>query len=218
LASEAPKAQGQPDTPYYPPLTGYATTRPFGSGAAGNRSGRMCVCARPRSGRDSISYCLGGTPIKRLPILVASGSMGDPGLEIGLGGVRVIVLVIPAVIPVVHRVRSVVGVLPLVVDVDVVVSLGLELLLLVLRIPLVAPRLVIGLRGAVIIVATRFAIVVITIGIVVLPILITVCSSARMGDDRRSHEHHCPQQRQKQLNLLNFFSSPKSPYRFFSDG
>jgi hypothetical protein len=149
-----------------------------------------------REGLDQL--LLGGTPIKRLPILVASGSMGDPGLEIGLGGVRVIVLVIPAVIPVVHRVRSVVGVLPLVVDVDVVVPLALELLLLVLRIPLVAPRLVIGLRGAVIIVATRFAIVVITTGIVVLPILIPVCSSARMGDHRRSHEHHCPQQRQKQ--------------------
>jgi hypothetical protein len=35
--------------------------------------------------------------------VVAGGFIGDPGLEIGLGGVRVVVLVVLAVIPVVLR-------------------------------------------------------------------------------------------------------------------
>jgi len=37
--------------------------------------------------------------------VVASGLVGDPGLEIGMGGVWVIVLVILAVIPVVPLMR-----------------------------------------------------------------------------------------------------------------
>jgi hypothetical protein len=39
-------------------------------------------------------------PVERLSIVIAGGFIGDPGLEIGVGGVRVIVLVILAVIPV----------------------------------------------------------------------------------------------------------------------
>ena len=44
-------------------------------------------------------------PVEALPVVVASGLVGDPGLEIGMGGVWVIVLVILAVIPVVPLMR-----------------------------------------------------------------------------------------------------------------
>jgi hypothetical protein len=57
-------------------------------------------------------------PVKRLPIVVASRLIGDPGFEIGLSGVRIIVLVVLTVIPGVTLVRLAVRGLPLVVDMD----------------------------------------------------------------------------------------------------
>ncbi len=86
-------------------------------------------------------------PVERLPIVVASGLIGDPGLEIGMGGVRVIVLVILAVIPVALLVRLAVRSLPPVVDMDVVPLLAIGPLLLVFRIVVLAPLT--GLRLAV---------------------------------------------------------------------
>ena len=73
-------------------------------------------------------------PVKRLPIVLTSRLIGDPGFEIGLSGVRVIVLVILAVIPGFPLVRLAVRGLPLVVDMDVVPLLAVERLRLVIRI------------------------------------------------------------------------------------
>src|SRR5215204_214775 len=149
--------------------------------------------------------------VERLPIVVASRLIGNPGLEIGLLGVGVIVLVVGAVIPVVPRVRFAVRGLPLVVDMDPVPILAVEGLLGVLLIVLVAPLR--GLRLTVIVGAIRFAVLEVTIGVVVLGILIAVCGSTLVGQDRRSHEHHCRQQPQKQHQPSQLFLLSKvSPY------
>src|SRR5215210_4761818 len=150
-------------------------------------------------------------PVERLPIVLASGLIGDPGLEIGMGGVRVIVLVILAVIPVALLVRLAVRGLPPVVDMDVVVLLAVGRLLLVFRIVLLAPLR--GLRRAVIFGAIRFTVLEVTIGVVVLGVLVPVCRSTLVGQDRRSHEHHRRQQPQKQHQPSQLFLLPKaSPY------
>jgi hypothetical protein len=63
--------------------------------------------------------------------VIARGLIGDPGLEIRMGALRVIVLVILAVIPVVLRVANAVRGPPLIVDMDVVVLVAVERLLVV---------------------------------------------------------------------------------------
>jgi hypothetical protein len=151
--------------------------------------------------------------VERLPIVVAIRLIGDPGLEIGLSGVRVIVLVVLAVIPVVPRVRVAVRGLPLVVDMDVVPLLAVERLLRVFLIVLVAPRILRGLIVAVILGAIRFAVLEATIGVVVLGLLMPVCGSTLVGQNRRSHEHHCRQQPQKQHQPSQLILLSKvSPY------
>src|SRR5215207_2362570 len=77
----------------------------------------------------SAQLCLGRI-VRRLPIVLASGLIGDPGLEIRMGGGPVIVLVILAVIPVVPPVRVAVRGLPQVGDIDPVPLLAVERLLL----------------------------------------------------------------------------------------
>src|SRR5215207_9375038 len=151
--------------------------------------------------------------VERLPIVVASRLIGYPGLEIWLGGVRVIVLVVGTVIPVVPLVRLAVRGLPLVVDMDPVPFLAVEGLLLVFLVVLVAPRILRGLIVAVIVGAIRFAVLEVTIGVVVLGVLVAVCGSTLVGQDRRSHEHHRRQQPQKQHQPSQLFLLPKaSPY------
>src|ERR671919_2623818 len=155
--------------------------------------------------------------VKRLPKVFAGRLIGDPGLEIGTGGVRVVVLVVGAVIPGVTLVRLAVRGLPLVVDMDVVPLLAVERLLLVFRIVVtitrrsITPLGVSGLLVAVVLGATRFAVLVERIGVVVLGVLIAVCGSTLVDQDRRSHEHHRRQQPQKhhQSSQL-FFSFPKA--------
>ena len=154
-------------------------------------------------------------PVKPLPIVVASRLIGDPGLEVGPGGVRVVVLVILAVIPGVTLVRLAVRGLPLVVDMDVVPLLAVERLLCVFLIVLVAPRIVRGLRIALILGAIRFTVLEVTIWVVVLGVLIPVCGSTLVGEDRRSHKHHRRQQRQEQHQPSQLILLPKaSPYQF----
>jgi hypothetical protein len=63
--------------------------------------------------------------------VIARGLIGDPGLEIRMGALRVIVLVILAVISVVLRVANAVQGPPLIVDMDVVVLVAVERLLVV---------------------------------------------------------------------------------------
>src|SRR5215208_6490064 len=152
--------------------------------------------------------------VERLPIVVASRLIGNPGLEIGLLGVGVIVLVVGAVIPVVPLMWCAIRGLPPVVDMDPVPFLAVEGLLRVLLIVLVAPLR--GLRLAVIVGAIRFAVLEVTIGVVVLGILIPVCGSILVGEDRRSHEHHCRQHRQKQHQPSQLYLLPKvSPCSIF---
>src|SRR5215211_863446 len=134
--------------------------------------------------------------VERLPIVVASRLIGNPGLEIGLLGVGVIVLVVGAVIPVVPLMWCAIRSLPLVVDMDPVPLLAVESLLRVLLIVLVAPLR--GLLLTVIVGAIRFTVLEVRSGVVVLGVLIAVCGSTLVGEDRRSHEHHCRQQRQEQ--------------------
>src|SRR5215213_5432751 len=128
-------------------------------------------------------------PVEGLPIVVASGLIGDPGLEIRMARVRVIVFVILAVIPVVPLVRVAIRGLP--------------------------PLSVRGLLVAVVLGAIRFAVLEVRSGVVVLGVLIALTRPRLPGQDRRSHKHHGRQQPQKQhqpsqLNLL-----PKaSPYHF----
>src|SRR5215208_2781110 len=149
--------------------------------------------------------------VERLPIVVASRLIGDPGLKIWLGGVRVVVLVVGAVIPVVPLMWCAIRGLPPVVDMDPVPLLAVEGLLRVLLIVLVTPLR--GLRLAVIVGAIRFAVLEVTSGVVVLGILIPVCGSTLVGEDRRSHEHHCRQQPQEQHQPSQLFLLPKaSPY------
>jgi hypothetical protein len=104
--------------------------------------------------------------------VIARGLIGDPGLEIRMGALRVIVLVILAVIPVVLRVANAVRGPPLIVDMDVVVLVAVERLLVVFRIVLVAPIILRGPRIAVIPGAIRFAVIEVSIGVVVLGVLI----------------------------------------------
>src|SRR5215208_2203469 len=111
-------------------------------------------------------------PVERLPIVIASGLIGDPGLEIGMGGVRVIVLVILAVIPVVPLVRVAIRGLPPVVDMDVVPLLAVGPLRFVFRIVVITPLGVTGPLVAVISGAIRFAVIEVNGGVVVLGVLI----------------------------------------------
>src|SRR5215212_7123002 len=126
-------------------------------------------------------------PVKRLPIVVASRLIGDPGLEIGTGGVRVVVLVILAVIPGLTLVRLAVRGLPLVVDMDVVPLLAVERLLLVFGIEVtitrrsITPPRVSGLRVAVVLGATRIAVLVETIWVVVLGVLVALTRTRLPG-------------------------------------
>ena len=69
-------------------------------------------------------------PVKRLPIVLAIRLIGDPGFEIRMGGVRVVVLVVLAVIPVVPLMGLAVRGLPIVVDMDPVPFLAVERLLM----------------------------------------------------------------------------------------
>src|SRR5918994_6392362 len=156
-------------------------------------------------------------PVKRLPIVVASRLIGDPGFEIGLGGVRVIVLVILAVIPGVTLVPRAIRGLPLVVDMDVVPLLAVERLLLVFCIVVtitrrsITPLRVSGLLVAVVLGAIRFAVLEETIGVVVLGVLVPLTRTRLPGQDRRSHEHHGRQQPQEHHRLSQlFFSFPKA--------
>jgi hypothetical protein len=143
-------------------------------------------------------------PVERLPVVLASGFIADPGPEIGPLGVRVIVLVILAVISVALLVPLAIRGLPPVVDIDVVVVLLAAVpLLLVFRIVLLAPLR--GLRLAVSLGATQFAILEVTSGVVILPVLIPVVRSTLVGQDRRSHEHHCRQQPQEQHQPSQLF-------------
>src|SRR5215203_4939251 len=154
-------------------------------------------------------------PVEGLPIVVARGLIGYPGLEIGMGGVRVIVLVMLAVVPVVLLVRLAVRGLPPVVDMDVVVRLDfLVELLMVFGIVLLAPLSLTGLRLAVIFGAIRFAVLEVNGGVVVLGVLIALMRSRLPGQDRRSHEHHRRQQPQKQHQPSRLFllSQSKCPY------
>src|SRR5215207_11080681 len=149
-------------------------------------------------------------PVEGLPVVVASGLIGDPGLEIGMARVRVIVLVILAVIPVVPLVRFAVRGLPPVVDMDPVVLLALERLLLVFGIVRVAPLGVRGLLVAVVLGAIRFAVVEVRSRVVVLGVLIALTRSGLPGQDRRSHEHHRRQQPQEQHQSSQLFLLPKA--------
>src|ERR671918_1311329 len=157
--------------------------------------------------------------VKRLPIVGASRLIGDPGPEIGTGGFGVVVLVVGAVIPGVTLVRLAVRGLPLVVDMDVVPLLAVESLLLVFRIVVtitrrsITPLGVSGLRVAVVLGATRFAVLVERSGVVVLGVLVAVCGSTLVGQDRRSRKHHRRQQPQKHHQSSQLFLLPKaSPY------
>jgi hypothetical protein len=106
--------------------------------------------------------------VERLPVVIARALVGHPGSEIRLGGIRVVVPVVLAVVPVVPLVRSAVRGLPPVVDVDVVVLLAVVPLLLVLGIVLVTPVVVGGLPVAVVLVAIGFAVRKVSVWVVVL--------------------------------------------------
>src|SRR5215218_1814300 len=173
-------------------------------------------CSNVRTTRGGWALLVGRTlpVVERLPIVVAIRFIADPGLEIGLLGMRVVVLVVGAVIPVVPRVRLAVWGLPLVVDMDPVPVLAVESLLLVFLVVLVAPRILRGLRLAVV-GAIRFAVLEVTIWVVVLGVLIAVMRSTLVGQDRRSHEHHRRQQPQKQHQPSQLILLSKaSPYHF----
>src|SRR5215216_1028046 len=170
-------------------------------------------CSSVRTTRGGWALLVGRTlpVVEPLPIVLASRLIGYPGLEIWPLGVGVIVLVVGAVIPVVPLMWCAIRGLPPVVDMDPVPCLAVEGLLLVLLIVLVAPLR--GLRLTVIVGAIRFAVLEVTIGVVVLGILVAVCGSTLVGQDRRSHEHHCRQQPQKQHQPSQLFLLSKvSPY------
>src|SRR5215208_4803878 len=155
-------------------------------------------------------------PVERLPIVVASGLKGDPGLEIPMVGVRVIVPVILAVIPSVPCLPlAALGRLPLVVDMDVVPLVAVERLRFVIRIPLITP--IIGLRCAWELGAIWVAVLVVRSGVVVSGVLIPLTRSRLPGQDRRSHEHHCRQNCQKQHQPSQLFLLPRK-YLLFPDG
>src|SRR5215208_1434248 len=155
-------------------------------------------------------------PVEGLPIVVASWLIGDPGLEIPMVGVRVIVLVILAVIPVVPLVRFAIRGLPPVVDMHPVPLLALERLLLEFRIPMITPLSVAGLLVAVVLGAIRFTVGEITTsGVVVLGVLVTLTRSRLPGQDRRSQKHHRRQQPQKQHQPSQLILLPKAPCYYF---
>src|SRR5215203_3268710 len=191
----------------YPPRTVCLTERtpcPIGSLA-----GEML-------GADGCSQRL-AMPVERLPIVIASGLIGDPGVEIRMARVRVIVLMILAVIPVVPLVRVAIRGLPPVVDMDVVPLLAVERLLLVFRVVRVAPLSVRGFLVAVVLGAIRFAVLEVRSGVVVLGVLIALTRTRLPGQDRRSHEHHRRQQPQKQHQLSQLILLPKtSSYHFLT--
>src|SRR5215208_8441902 len=120
-------------------------------------------------------------PVEGLPIGLACGLIGDPCLEIRMGGVRVIVLVILAVIPLVPLMGLAIRGLPPVVDMDVVPLLALERLLLVFRIPVITPLSVRGLLVAVVLGAIRFAVLEVRCGVVVLCVLIALTRTRLPG-------------------------------------
>src|SRR5687768_15996687 len=158
-------------------------------------------------------------PVEGLPKVLASRLVGDPSLEIGLGRVRVVVLVILAVIPGLTLVPRAVRGLPVVVDMDVVPLLAVEGLLLVFRIVVtitrcsITPLRVSGLRVAVVLGATRFAVLVETIWVVVLGVLVPLTRTRLPSQDRRSHEHHRRQQPQKHHQSSQLILLPKAtPY------
>src|SRR5215204_2691318 len=167
-------------------------------------------------GPDGCSQRL-AMPVERLPIVIASGLIGDPGVEIRMARVRVIVFVILAVIPVVPLVRVAIRGLPPVVDMDVVPLLAVERLLLVFRVVRVAPLSVRGFLVAVVLGAIRFAVLEVRSGVVVLPELTALIRSRLPGQDRRTHKQHQP----SQLFLLPKTSpysisrrlEPKPPFR-----
>lgn len=158
--------------------------------------------------------------VEPLPIVVASRLVGDPDLERGPLVERVIVLVVLAVIPVVPVVYVAVRGLPLVVDVDVVPLLAVELLLRVFLIVVVSPRILRGLIQAVILSAIRFTVLEVTIRVVVLGVLVALIGSRvpNKGRDRRSHEHHRCQHRQKQHQPSQLFSPFHKAVPTFPDG
>jgi hypothetical protein len=133
--------------------------------------------------------------VEPIPIVVASGFIGNPGLERGPGGVLVVVPVILAIVPVVPLVRLAVRSPPPVVDVDVIVLLVVDRLLLVLLIVLIKPLT--GLVIAEEFGAIRFAVREVSIGVVVLGVLTPLTRYELPGQDRRSREHHCRHQRQQ---------------------
>src|ERR671914_2063749 len=159
-------------------------------------------------------------PVKRLPIVLTSRLIGDPGPEIGMGGFGVVVLVVGAVIPGVTLVRLAVRGLPLVVDMDVVPLLAVESLLCVFRIVVtitrrsITPLGVSGLLVAVVLGAIRFAVLVERIGVVVLGVLVPLTRTRLPGQDRRSHEHHRRQQPQKHHQSSQLILLPKASSYF----
>src|SRR5215207_6468036 len=170
-------------------------------------------CSSVRTTRGGWALLVGRTlpVVERLPIVVASRLIGDPGPEIGLGGVRVVVLVVGAVIPVVPLMWCAIRGPPPVVDMDPVPFLAVEGLLRVLLIVLVTPLR--GLRLTVIVGAIRFAVLEVTSGVVVLGVLVAVCGSTLVGEDRRSHKHRCRQQPQEQHQPSQLILLSKaSPY------
>src|SRR5215213_3180977 len=128
-------------------------------------------------------------PVERLPVVLACGLVGDPGLEIRMLGVWVIVLVILAVIPVIPLMGLTVRGPPPVVDMHPVPLLAIEGLLLVFSIPVITPLGVRGLLVAVVLGAIRFAVLEVSIGVVVLGVLVALMRSRLPGQDRRNQKH-----------------------------
>src|SRR5215212_4029891 len=154
-------------------------------------------------------------PVERLPIVVASGLIGDPGLEIRMGRVWVVVLVILAVISVVPLMLLAVRGLPPVVDMHPVPLLAVEGLLLVFRIVVITPLSVRGLLVAVVLGAIWFAVLEVSGRVVVLGVLIALIRSGLPGQDRRSQKHHRRQQPQKQHQPSQLILLPKAPCYYF---
>jgi len=142
--------------------------------------------------------------------VVASGFIGDPGLEVRLRTVCGRVLVILAVIPVVPHMRILVWGLPPVEDMDVVVLLAVGPLLMIFRITLTTEVIVTDLLLAVVLGAIRFTVLEVRSGVVVLGVLVPVMRSILLGQDRRSHEHHRRQQPQEHHQPSQLFSPSQS--------
>jgi hypothetical protein len=153
---------------------------------------------------------LSAMPVEGLPIVLASGFIADPSLEIGPAAVGVIVLVILAVIPVALLVPlPIIWSLPLVVDMHVVVLLALVHFLWLFGIVLLAP--LVGLGLGVSVGAILFAVFEVSIGVVVLPVFIPVMRPTLVGEARRSRKHHhCCQQPHKHHQPSQVFLLPKA--------